>query len=169
MDLHLIPGHFSEAAARLADGIGVQVEHVKPGMSQREQVDVPLLAGRSRPAIVEAFGGEPAGRVFVSISFAADVISEAMTIKDLEIGLMGLACAAMGGEEQGTVLIGEGLGPVGAGVPRGTLGEQTRALLTLHGEAAQVLVVCPGTSESLGDLGGYLKEPLGDLVTYRLM
>ncbi len=169
MDLHLIPGHFSEAATRLAERIGVPVAHVTPGLSQRTDVDVPLLGGRSRPATVEAFGGEPAGRVFMSISFTDDVISDALTIKDLEIGLMGLACAAMGGEEQGAVLIGEALGPVGAGVPRGTLGEQTRALLTLHGEAAQVLVVCPGTSQSLGELDGYLREPLGDLVTYRLM
>jgi hypothetical protein len=60
-----------------------------------------------------------------------------------------------------------GFGPVGAGVPGGTLAEQTRALIALHGASLEVLVACPDTAASLGELEDFVREPLGDLATYR--
>ncbi len=105
----------------------------------------------------------------VGVSFEDSPLGGDMTVKDLEIGLLGLACAAVGGEDQGVVAIGAALGPVGVAIPRGTLAEQGRALVSLHGPSMEVLVACPDTAASLGDLAGYVREPLGDLVTYRLI
>ena len=73
----------------------------------------------------------------------------------------------MGGDDQGIVVMGGGFGPVGAGVPGGTLAEQARALIALHGASLEVLVACPDTAANLGELEDFVREPLGDLATYR--
>lgn len=166
MEFHLIPGHFSDAATRLLAHLDVALGHVAEGEAQRVGVRVRFHSGRVVKATLEAYGARPAGRVFVGLTFE-NAPPDGMTLKDVELGLLGLACAAMGGEDQGLVAIGSGLGPVGAGVPRGTLAEQTRALLELHGRSAELLVACPDTAESLGELHDFVREPLGDLVTYR--
>ena len=166
MEFHLIPGHFSDAVARLLARLDAPLGELGEGESRQLDVRVRFETGRILAARLDAYGGRPSGAVYVGLAFGGSA-PDGMTMKDVELGLLGLACAAMGGDDQGLVAMGSGLGPVAVGVPRGTLAEQGRALLDLHGAALEVLVACPDTATSLGDLEDFVREPLGDLVIYR--
>ena len=187
MDLHLIPGHFSDATARLLEGIAgggpqlrvrsrgesasvdseiTKLSDVDAGQGRRLEVIARVMGSGALDAVIECFGAQSAGRVLVGLSLDASEPVGA-TVKDIEMGLLGLACMALAHEEQGVVAIGGSLGPVGAGLPRGTVTEQVVALLDLHGEAVEVIVATPSTAERLGELDDFARGALGDLVEYR--
>ena len=187
MDLHLIPGHFSDATerllTRLADG-GPQVRlrgrgdvdwsrdsvvalgHVGAGDGRHVDVTAHVMGSRALEGRVESFGAPSAGRVFVGLSLdSAD--PGAATIKDVEMGLLGLACAALASADQGVVALGGSLGPVGVGLPRGTVAEQVEALLEFHGPAVEVLVATASTAERMGEVPDFARSALGDLIEFR--
>lgn len=122
-------------------------------------------AGRARCAM-QSFGVGPGDRAMFGLGL--DVKREATgpggpTIKDWEIGLLGLACAALAGEDQGAVLLGNDLGPVGVGLARGTVSEQLEGLLQVLGESVEVMVLAPGTAASLPWDAAFEVGSLGDL------
>jgi hypothetical protein len=116
------------------------------------------------PLRCECFGAGP-GRVFTSIECEHPLKSEGgITFKDVELALLGAACQALAHESQGAVLIGQQLGPVGAGLPRGTVAEEVLAALALHGAAVEQLVLAKDTAEHLSELTGFVRARLGNLV-----
>lgn len=188
MELHLIPGHFSAAAKkvlhRLPEGTSGRFRIAETTGCGKPEIDLAILSepergearsvsgmarvmgSRALPVEVETFGGHPQGRVLLRVAIRPDD-QPGVTPKDLEMGLLGLACAALSGEEHGAVLIGGGLGPVGVAVPRGTVAEQIEGLLELHGECVQVMVMTAATWKTLGHAPGFEEAPLGDLVELR--
>ncbi len=193
MDLHLIPGYFGDATTRflgrlfggapirtlgwrIAGGEGVSVElgadaalrrlaDTETGATRRVEADGRIPGSRPLPLVVETFAARN-GRLLVGL-FVTLPDEAGVTHKDLEIAFLGLVCAGLGGEDQGAALLGSGLGPIGVGASRGTISEQLVELLSIHGEAIEVLILAPGTAASLGEVPGFVPTALGDLVLYR--
>jgi hypothetical protein len=193
VEFHLIPSLFSDSGPRLLGALGapegamrmievdsdqgrlggdvvhsglLALEHVAPGESLHLAGTVKMVGSRPLGARVETFGAFPPGRLLVGL--AVDFVEGAGgTLVDLQLGLMGLCCAALGGDDQGFALMGVGLGPVGAGIGRGTVAEQARALLEVLEESIDVVVAAPATARALGVLEGFERRPLGDLTEWR--
>jgi len=188
--MHFVPGIFGTAPgrllARLLEGsAGLEVQDLRPVDSEggsgdvsdwlgsppqgeaRQAVAMASLGGRKGLRLrLETLGASPAGRLLVGLELEA--MKEGLwTHKDLEIALMALACAALSGESQGAVLIGPHLGPVGVGLGRGGVHEQVRGLLEILGAHVGLIVASPDTAAGLDDLGGFTREPLGDLAAFR--
>lgn len=187
MDLHLIPGHFSDAAERMLESLAtggpqirvrgrgetpcepsdiVALGHVTAGEGKRLEVVARVMASSALDCVIEAFGAPSAGRVLLGVSLDSSD-PQGATIKDLELGLLGLACAALAKEEQGVVILGGSLGPVGAGLQRGTVSEQVQTMLEMHGGAVEVIVATASTAERLGVIDDFARSELGNLIEYR--
>ncbi len=186
MDAHLLPGFFSEGPAawltRLQSGAGaLRIEglqagtepevvqwlaQVPQGTTRRAEGKARVPGSRALALSCECFGAT-AGRVLVGLS-CADPKSDGTetTFKDVEMALMGVACAALAHEAQGAVIIGDALGPVGAGLAHGTLAEQTQLALDLLGEQVTMVIAAPDTAVSLGVLAGFSAGALGNLTCW---
>ena len=122
-----------------------------------------ILDSRGNPTLaveVEASTGE-IGRAAVP-SGASTGVREALELRDGDAARYGgkgvsQAVAHANGEIADAV----------RGRALGTLAEQARALIALHGASLEVLVACPDTAANLGELEDFVREPLGDLVAYR--
>ncbi|MAG56457.1 MAG: hypothetical protein CMJ83_09215 [Planctomycetes bacterium] len=189
MELHLIPGHFSEATAKLLTELArpdarrfrivgedakrhaaelAGLAEASRGASSVVSTHARVMGSRPLATRIEGFGAHPEGRVLVGVHL--ELIEECgVTLTDLEIGLLGVTCAALAGEEQGAVIIGIGLGPVGAGLPRGAVAEQIHALVKLHEDSVGVVVATAATAEKIGQLDGFVRASLADLVEWRRM
>jgi hypothetical protein len=193
VEFHLIPSLFSDNGPRLLRALGAPegtmrmievdsdqgrlggdvvlsgllgLEDVAPGESRYLEGTVKMVGSRPLGARVETFGAFPPGRLLVGL--AVDFVEGVGgTLVDLHLGLMALSCAALGGDDQGFVLMGVGLGPVGAGIGRGTVAEQARALLDVLEESIDVVVAAPATARALGVLEGFECRPMGDLTEWR--
>jgi hypothetical protein len=196
MDLHFIPGWFGEGPRRLLlrlteGGQGLHISgweagasrtdetgpgagpeatiewlaNVPAGTSRKARAQARIPPGRPFPIEIEAFGGR-ADRVLVGLR-AVHSPEAGITAKDLELVFLSLACTALSRESQGAVIIGNDLGPVGAGLTVGTVAEQVAMILEVHGEAAEVLILAPDTAESLGELPGFRRRALAGLVELR--
>lgn len=195
LDFHFLPGFFGEGTRRLLSRLergsgamrllsweagprgGAPPRESGPGAVMGWLAEVPeragrqaraearITPGRSFPLEVESFGA-PAARVLVGLH-ALLPEDAGITLKDVEIAFLGLACAALGGEVQGVILLGSGLGPVGVGLSRGTVAEQVLSAIDLHGEDLALIVATADSAASLGDLSGFVKKTLADLWEYR--
>jgi hypothetical protein len=183
LDFHLIPGWFSESCdrvlARLAAGSPVRLADPAGGEVQFKRRDAPGESVPTRwmgvarvaqcPPLAAALTvwAEPTGRALLSLSIDPPPKGSEVTAKDLELSLLGLACAALAKESQGAVILGHDLGPVGAGLERATLAEQVQQLLALHGESIEVIVIPEDTARSLPSLIGFEPRRLGNLLELR--
>jgi hypothetical protein len=104
------------------------------------------------------------GRVLVAMGFPGDGALKAV---DAELALLGAACSALARESQGAALIGYDLGDPGRFGAEGTVAEQVRAALEVLGDAVLIVLTAPDTAASLGELEGFARRPMADLVEFR--
>ncbi len=183
MDFKLIPGWFSESCervlARLASGSPLRLGAEPDRGFDADRVLSDLERGEGRwqgPARVPggpplnatlAIWKEAGGRPLLALCVEPPPKNAAITGKDLELALLGIACAALAKESQGAVLLGQALGPVGAGLERGTVADQVQQLLALHDENIEVIVVPEDTARALPSLLGFEPRRLGNLLELR--
>jgi len=142
-------------------------EGCAPGEVRKITLDGRLGASPPLKLELEVLGSRPEGRNLLGLELKSRA-RPVWTIKDFEITLMGVACAALSGQSQGAALIGDQLGPVGVGAVTGTVAEQTSALLGILGRRVQVVIVAPDTAASLDQIPSYARSPMADLVEFRL-
>lgn len=142
------------------------LSEVPAGCTRRSEGRARVHGSRMLAFQCESFAA-PSDRVLVSLS-CADPKSDGTdtTFKDVELALMGVACAALAHESQGAVLIGVELGLVGAGLSRGTIAEQTQSAIELLGERVTCIIAAPDTARSLGALEGFSAGALGNLTCW---
>lgn len=191
MQAHILAGHFSAGPRALfesfaagagtlrieslvAEGdaapsasleeLAIWLAEVPRGVVRRARGSARVQGSKALVFSCECFGAGP-GRVLTGLDCAHPAKSEGgITFKDVELALLGVACKALAHESQGAVLIGRGLGPVGAGLPHGTIAEELLAALDLHGEAVDQIVLAPDTALHVPSLPGFQRLKLGDLV-----
>lgn len=197
LELHLIPGTFSESGRRavaLLAGPGAVLQAVNldapEGRSGREAAEwlaaadrgerrratgrFRLPGGRAHPMHVETMGAAPDSRLIVALGVAAGGVDGSeetqRTLRDIELALLGFAFQVLSREEDGAVFIGAGIGRAGAGLPRGPLREQVGGFLDVHGDAIEVAVLTASTDDAAGArfAGAGHRETRGNLVVYRL-
>lgn len=187
MDSHFVPGYFGGGPEpileRLASGTGglrvlrwegpetdsgaalATLRDPPAGNVRKLKGEARIPPGKPLALTVETFGAA-AGRTFTGLRL---VLPEdpGITGKDVEIVFLGLACAFLQAMDQGLAFLGPDLGPVGAGCGGGTLAEQARRLLDLHGGNVEVLIAAADTAAALGDLPGFARRRLGPAIEYR--
>ncbi len=150
-------------AAGLAE-LAAWLAEVPRGAVRRARGTARVHGSKALAFSCECFGAGP-GRVLTGLDCSHPEKSEGgITFKDVELALLGAACQALAHESQGVVLIGRGLGPVGAGIPHGTLAEELLVALELHGEAVDQVVLAPDTALYVPPLPGFQRIKLGNLV-----
>jgi hypothetical protein len=189
LELHLLPGHFSEGGQRAIDtltgegailravnlareddeaegDVAQWLKEVPTGERRRARGRFRIPGGRAHPLQIEVLGGQPEGRLHVAVRMAWDRASGS-THKDLELAILGLACQILVREDHMAALVGGELGPVAAGLPRGSFGEQIAALLEFHDSNIEVLIM--PTEVAQGVLATHLphRETIGNLVVMR--
>lgn len=153
----------SSAPSGMADLAGWLAD-VPRGIVRRASGQARVHGSRALAFRCECFGAGH-GRVLTSFDCMHPVKGEGgVTFKDVELALLGAACQALAHESQGAVLIGGSLGPVGAGLPHGTVSEEVLAALDLHGEAVEQVLLAPDTAAHLPALPGFQRAKLGNLV-----
>lgn len=184
VDLHYIPGHFGGGTSALLEQLSSGSGHFRVsrleddgdlvwlgGVGDAESRSLSgrahIAASRPIPVTLETFGAPPSGRRIlfgVSLDLPEDL---GITHKDVEVGLLGIAYSILTREDQGAVLVGAGLGPVGAGLPRGTVADQVLALLSIHGKSVDLIVTPTDTATSLDQLADFARREQGGLFEYR--
>ncbi len=163
-ELHLVPGYFTEAPARLlerlglapADGAPRDAMHVEPmelldGLGRRMRGILTVRRVRLDRELV--------GLTIPKLNVANPA--------DLELALLGLSCSALATESQGATLIGMDLGMPGGASIEGTVAEQVDAAIARLGERILVVVATADTARSLGEPPGFLRSELANLVEFR--
>lgn len=183
IDLHFLPSLFSPGAAVALEVLGRSQPALAPLNSaegarlQALEIPAPATSVRARTRLriagraavsteIELYGLRPEGRAALGLRFDGTGVATA-TQKDLEIAIMSLAMSALSREEEGAFLIGSGLGPVGAGIPHGPLGEQVQEAIALHGDAIELLLLARGTADGLVLPAHLSWREVGPLVEYR--
>ena len=123
--------------------------------------------GSSWDAEIEVAGTPVKERVLIGVSLILPEGRPLAAMRELELGLLGIACAALAGQDQGAVMIGADLGSVAAARESGTVSEQLRRIRDRQGDRLQVLVCTADTAASLGALDGFTYSALGDLREFR--
>jgi hypothetical protein len=162
LDLHFIPGYFSDGTDRVLAALGVEgLGEDQEGVGREVSVRGAVLPGRLR--LVRAASGD---RVFADLAVPLDPERGPGAMQALEIEILRLACAALAHESQGALLVGQDLGEVDASAG-GTVAEQVLLRLEATGERIGLIVVAADTAARLGEIAGFQRAPLGDLVEYR--
>ena len=192
VELHLIPGLFSDVGQRAiaavtegapalsatnllaTDGDGAPVEDVQSWLlgtstrsARRAEGRLRVPGGRTHPLVLEVCEGHPAGRLLVALHVRFQP-KEGHTHKDLELGLLGLACQVLSAEGHGAALLGSGIGPAGSGLTKGSFREQLRGLLDVHDGSIELLLTTPDSAAYVpADLAQH-EEQMGSLHAFRL-
>lgn len=183
IDVHLLPSLFSDGAGPALEALAGghpslaprdeetavrlrALESPAPGTSVRARADL-RVAGRGLvPTEVELFGARPAGRALLGLCFDGREATR-LTLKDLEVAILSFAMRALGADEQGAVLAGADLGPVGAGLEHGPLATELSRLAAARADALELLLLAPETAEDFRPPADFHPEPRGPLVQYR--
>ena len=142
-DALLVPGFFADSVERLHERIATGPDR---GAGMRTQ-SIPARGGRTWLRVSTTPQG-PA------------------TPADVEMHYLGLACTALAHESQGAVLVGSDFGDLDANLA-GTVSEQVRALVERLGQRVVAIVATADTAASVGDLPGFTRSALANLVELR--
>lgn len=189
LTLHFLPGMFASGTGGLLEAmergsgafvireleVAGEVEHpvpyldaTPPGTVRQAQVRGALHTGVRVGGRLEAHGAKPPGRVVTLLGLEPAGGGETRRRRlDMELAVMGLACGALAHESHGAAVIGSDLPAPEEPTAAGTVAEQVRGVLQAAGERAALVVAAPDTAASLGELPGFARRPLGDLVEYR--
>jgi hypothetical protein len=192
LDLLYLPGLFGAGAERLlgrliagigswrvrslrapgapaggAADVGAWLAATDSGECRVASLELGAAEGGSWSGKLEVAGTPIPGRQLVAISLFLPAGRPLGAMRALELGLLGIACAALAGEDQGAVLIGADLGSAAASRGPGTVSEQLRRILGDQGDRLQVVVCTADTAASLGPLEGFVDGSLGDLREFR--
>jgi hypothetical protein len=83
------------------------------------------------------------------------------------LAILGLACQVLAKEDHMVAMIGGDLGPIAAGLPRGSFTEQVTTLAEIHQGNLELIVMPLATAEALPQAPLPHREDLGNLVVYR--
>ena len=161
------PPYSDETRPRSLEDLQEWLEGCALGEVRKITLDGRLGASPPLQLELEVLGARPEGRKLLGLELTARA-RPMWTIKDFEIALMGVACAALSGQSQGAALIGGQLGPVGVGAVTGTVAEQVSALLGILERRVQVVIAAPDTAASLDQIPSYARSAMADLSEFRL-
>lgn len=189
-ELHYHPGYFSEGVKRLFLKLesGATLFRMRDAKASTEGVAYAgeaLYDWLSSPNLGELrratanFTADGGGPTFtgelITLGRSAErsiaIVSWPESIQvggtDVELGFMGLGCAALAVEAQGAAILGRDLGRTVPSAECGSIADEVLEKVAQRNQGILLFLTTADTARSLGEVAGYSSAPLANLFEYR--